>query len=475
MAKRQTKGVEWFSALIKKVGADTIDGKKLWELADEVNKEFGLSKFPAGSRHTVLERFQRSELVDLVSEGRKMLISIRDSEGLIKFIEGDIKTGGRKKAETKTPVVREERKPKETKVSVSVVLPKVDKTREAFIKYFRCLRYAVRSKSTKVNLKMCMKVNTLPRIQSKHVLYWAKVVKDLGVSITMPNIRKEESDVFVEFLNSSEDLMNVCNFGVKQYPDYVSLKPEEAFGGEKAFIAVCAEIKDKKREVTEPKKETAVVATVKKEEPKVVATNGYHRQLTDLEHGVIFFTAELIRSGGINDSPYTTDLCATVSKRYGLNLSRKEFEDILRNEPEINLTASAGIAKTKLRNPDSYEKIKKAHGYDVQRKYRILAQINMKPEELSSRFSRLSFKVESEIGQFGYIYSIQCSRSKEDLAVLRQLFSIFRGDDKPFTEIGLFNRLMKEAKLVEEMYNNSDRDYLADSEAWREAELIRKH
>ena len=472
MAK-QTRKSDWYTALIKKVGTETVDGKKLWELADEVDNEFGFEKLPRGSRHLVMERFQKSGLVDIVSEGKKVLLSIRDTDGLIKFFEGEKK----EVKKLKEPISTEEvKKPVAKEVEFSVSLPKPDKTREAFVKYFKCLRFAARARTNKLDIKTCMKINDLKRIQSRHIAYWAKVVKEeLGVSITLPKIYKEGDEVVVEFMNRDEDLLNICNFGVKRYLDYKSLKPENAFGTPEDVKRVYQDIEKKRKERAKVVEAvpTQVVSKNNLEEP----TREYvpHRVLTDLDHGVIFFTAELIRSGGINNSVYTADLCATVSKRYGLKIGRKDFEDILRAEPEIDITASAGIAKIRLKGKDSYEKIKKAHGYDVQRKYRILAQINMKPEEISSRFDRLSFKVESEIGQFGYIYSIQCSRSKEDLAVLRSLFSIFRGDDKPFNELGLYNRLREEAKKVEEIYNKSDKDYVADSEAWREEELIRRH
>ena len=462
MAKGKTRNADWFKVLIKKVGTETVTGKKLWELVEETNTELDYPKLPLGSRHLVLGRLQKSGVVDIITEGKTTLLSIRDTDKLIAFVEDDIRRGGRAKKTVEVKV----KEPKSV-VKVKPTPKETDDKKEAFIKYFKCLRCAVRSKTDKLDLKTCLRVNRLKRIQPKHVLYWAKVVNKLGVSITMPLVHKNGSDIKIEFKNREEELLKICKFGEERYPENKSeFIPEEAFGSSETVKRVYREIEDKKRKVVKP---------VEKVVEKKIEQHEINRPITNLEHAVIFYAAELIRSGGIDNYVYTADLCATVSKRYDLHLGRKEFEDILKLEPEINLTASAGMAKTKLKDRDSYEKIKKAHGYDVQRKYQILAQINMKPEEITSRFRRLNFKVESEIGQFGYIYNIQCSRSKEDLAVLRKLFSMFRGEDKPFTEIKLYERLRKEAEEVERFYNSSDKDYYADSEAWREDELVRKH
>lgn len=450
MAKR-TRTDEWYRVLIKKVGTNTIEGKKFWELVDETNAEFGLPALPLGSHHCVLEKLQKYDLFDYLSVDKlHVLISIKDVDKLLeKFGETPKASIPEPKPTSKKAVA-----PKETKKAEET--PK-DPNREAFIKYFRLLRCCVRSRKKSLDLKTCMEINMLKRIAAQHVEYWARVAKEAVPDITLPVVKRSESEIIIEFTNYEEDLLKICDVGQKLYPDYHSTVPSEAFGSEVKVKQLRQQIA-RKEEIR--KATTISTKDIAPEKPSIISEE---------RKRLIFLTlAKLFKDG------YSTlsDIKEYLAPE-GFNLSVSELRGVLNTCPEIQAikAESEEVACRGLMRGETekrfWDSIRDSYGPKNWKKEEIIISVSMTRGEVSEYLTNKTTEIfqVADHGEYGNIFRIFVAKnSRVDRKNMKALLRRFRKHvDVVITKSEYTEALYREIKEEDQAYFMSDPLYCAET------------
>ena len=443
MAKR-TRTNEWYRVLIKKVGTDIIEGKKFWKLAEETDAELGLPALPLGSHHCVLEKLKRSDLFDYVFVDKThVLISIKDVDKLLEQFGDELKASKRKATTKKVA-------PKHIKEADESAK---DPNREAFIKYFRLLRCCVRSRKRTLDLKTCMEINMLKRIAARHVEYWARIAKEAVPDITLPKVKRSESEIIIEFTNCEEDLLKICDVGQELYPDYHSTRASEAFGSE-------VKVKQLRQQIA--RKEEVRKATL-----KVAADNP--SIISEERKRLIFLTlAKLFQDG------YSTlsDIKEYLAPE-GFNLSVSELRGILNTCPEIQAikAESEEVACRSLMRGETekrfWDSIRDSYGPKNWEKEEIIVSISMTKGEVSEYLTNKTTEIfqVADHGEYGNIFRIFVAKnSRVDRKNMKALIRRFRKHvDVVITKSEYTETLYREIKEEDQAYFLSDPLYCAET------------
>ena len=432
MAKK-TWTNEWYRALIKKMGASTITVNELWNLAKETSKELGMPEFPRNSCHILTEKFQKTGLVECVMVGRRkgVLVSITDVDKLLEMFQDEVKL------ETKV-----EKAPKKEKTSRA---SRTD-TREAFIKYFRLVRYVARmhKKSIDVELRKCMEINMLKRISPKHVEHWAQVAKSLVPEITLPVITKNESGtLIVKFTNCEIDLLRLCKLGQKLYPDYKSTIPEDAFGNKSILEHTKKQLaRIESGEISMESEEVAEEAKSEEFAKKLEISSEEQKRL-------IFLTMVMIKKY----SYQTLDELKDLMDKKGFSLTKSEIKDILNACPEIKTIKdeSEEVHRRNLHSGETekrfWELIRTSYGPKNWKREDIILMLSMTYGEVSECFTKSTatmLKVK-DCGEYGSIFKITITRDFEpDRRCMKTLLRRFRRCDQDITDSDYTKALFKE-------------------------------
>lgn len=452
MAKR-TRTNEWYRVLIKKVGTTTVEGKKFWELAEETDAELGLPALPIGSHHCVLEKLKRSDLFDYVFVDKiHVLISIKDVDKLLEEFSDSPKTlvSKRKSALKK----KKTRVSKEAKDSGEITK---DPNREAFIKYFRLLRCCARSRKKSLDLKTCMEINMLKRIAARHVEYWARVTKEAVPDITLPKVKRSESEIIIEFTGElEEDLLKICDAGQKLYPDYRSTLPSEAFGSEVKVKQLRQQI-ERKEQI---RRATIAEMKVAGDKPSIISEE---------RKRLIFLTlAKLFKDG------YST---LSEIKEYvapeGFNLSVSELRGILNTCPEIQAikAESEEVACRGLMHGETekhfWDSIRDSYGPKNWEKEEIIVSVSMTKGEVSEYLANKTTEIFqiADHGGYGNIFRIFVAKnSRVDRKNMKSLIRRFRKHvDIVITKSEYTEALYREIREEDQAYFLSDPLYCAET------------
>lgn len=442
MAKKRQN--DWYRELIKKVGTEPVTNKEFWKKADEVSEMLGLQPIPKGSRGGVITRLEKTGHVDVIHEGRKSLIAIKNVDDLLKLY-------GEEEAPKPAPKpvkVKEAKAEPEKKSST-----KAEEQKEDFIKYFKCVRAAVRSGKSTVELKKCMKANKLVRIAGFHIMAWAKTVIKMKVKITMPTYHKTESGTIVEFQNYKEDLLALCYAGMELYPEHMKeFEPESAFGNKVLVEQVKQQVsrKEEGQKVATRAIIPALKPSVKKED----------------RNQVIFLVAGRIFEKGVYQ---TLETLKEYLKRHDINLEKSEIRDILNTCPEIRrIHEDSEDVYLRLLLKDETEKrfwdnIRDTYGPRTDEKEEILCRISMTKGEVTEYISNKTAEVSvvSRISDHDNIFRITVSKhSAVDKLNLMALIRCFRRDDVVLTRSKYTESLFEELK-------EADRSFKMDNEVYR--------
>lgn len=441
MAKKRQN--EWYRELIKKVGTEPIDNKEFWKKANEVSDMLGLQLIPKGSRGGVLARLEKTGHVDIIHEGRKSLIAIKNVDGLLKLY-------GEEEAPKPAPKpVKVEAKAEPEKESRT----KAEEQKEDFIKYFKCVRAAVRSGKSTVELKKCMKANKLARIAGFHITAWAKTVTKLKVKITMPVCHKTESGTVVEFQNYKEDLLALCYAGMELYPEHTKeFDPENAFGDR-----VLAE--QVKQQVSRKEEGRAVATSAIIPSAKSSVKKENRNRVIFLVAGKIFEKGEYQTLGTLKE----------YLKRHDIFLEKSEIRNILNTCPEIRrINEDSEDVYLRLLMKGETEKrfwdtIRDTYGPRTDEKEEILCRISMTKGEVTEYISNKTAEVSvvSRISDHDNIFRITVSKhSAVDKLNLIALIRCFRRDDVVLTRSKYTESLFEELK-------EADRSFKMDNEVYR--------
>lgn len=445
--KRKIRGLGYFNAILDRWGAldSTICTKEeLYKIMDDLSKEMGYSidRTLRAKNLRKIEEILMPKWIERIEDtskkrrgkGRNYIYSLKIENSGIEKNKGleDIKSTMKEyfsensyERKVKTPKVLEENKIEEAKKNAS--RPRL-RTLEHI---WEVLEYMSKNNT---NTMRCTELRALLGLQNFSAVNldgWIKTLGNVGVDLNAKYYTDSSRLGFVKIHNVNGTKVALMTTAKKYYD--INLKSEAG--------KLHSYTQGKTKVYQNP---TTIVRIVNED---------------DIKGKLIFAIGGLISTMNGGKSVDVDVVCSELSKKFQLQVTRKEILDTLKEVDEFNVNSYSNRIGLKMGRA-SWFGIREKYGPETRKKV-VFARLTLPLEEIKEKFPET--EVLSIVSGNDAFYKITYPESKHSLKNWTILYRKFRGVDNIFDEV-LKNEIEKEIQSLDIRSFKDDTEYIIEED-----------